>query len=247
MVVYNDLVYNKHNQKLDIYLPENSIETIFIYFHGGSLEGGSKSCANIFAEYLCNNNVSVVSVDYRVYPDAKFPDFINDCSDAVAWVFQNKNLFKECDRVFIGGSSAGGYISMMLCFDNKYLNSVNIKNTDIAGYIHDSGQPTSHFNVLSEAGINSKRVIVDETSPLYFIGLEKQYPPMLFIVSDNDIPARLEQTQLLLATMKSFGYNDFKIEYMLMHGSHCEYVEKTDENGKPVFGEIIFNYIKGEL
>lgn len=247
MIVHSDIIYNKHNQKLDVYLPENSINAVLIYFHGGSLEFGSKACANIFAEFLCSNGVGVVSVDYRMYPAAKFPDFINDSADAVAWVFENKKAFNNCNNIYISGSSAGGYLSMMLCFNTKYLYDAGVNPNDITGYIHDSGQPTSHFNVLREYGINSKRLIVDETAPLYFIGVEKEYPPMMFIVSDNDIPCRLEQTQLLLATIKSFGYNETKIKYMLMHGTHCEHVDKIDKNGETVFGKLILDYIKGEI
>lgn len=49
---------------------------------------------------------------------------------------------------FHGGSSAGGYISQMLCFDKTWLSKHGIKATDISGFIHDAGQPTCHFNVL---------------------------------------------------------------------------------------------------
>ena len=41
-------------------------------------------------------------------------------------------------------------VKKMLCFDEKYLKAVGMLPTDIAGYIHDAGQPTSHFNVLKE-------------------------------------------------------------------------------------------------
>ena len=78
---------------------------------------------------------------------------------------------------------------------------------DISGYVHDSGQPTAHFNVLKEKGMDFRRVIVDETAPLYFVGLEKEYPPMLFIVADQDMENRYEQTVLVLSTMDHFGYD----------------------------------------
>ena len=83
-------------------------------------------------------------------------------------------------KILVGGSSAGGYISMMLCFDNKYLKKHGINPSDITGYIHDSGQPTSHFTVLNHSGTDPRRVIVEERAPLYFVGLEKSYSPMLF-------------------------------------------------------------------
>ena len=46
---------------------------------------------------------------------------------------------------------------MMLCFDKKYLGIHGIKPTDIAGFVHDAGQPTAHFNVLKSRRIDSRQ------------------------------------------------------------------------------------------
>ena len=113
-----------------------------------------------------------------MYPNAKFPEFIEDSASAVAWAKKNMPLLCGCDKLYVGGSSAGGYITMMLCFDQKYLKAVGMSNSDIAGYWHDAGQPTFHFNVLRNEGYDPRRVIVDEHAPLYFVGLEKEYPTM---------------------------------------------------------------------
>ena len=126
---------------------------------------------------------------------------------------------------------------MMLCFDNKYLAPYKLPEGTIKGYIHDAGQPTTHFNVLRERGIDSRLVIVDEAAPLYYIGREKEYPPMMFIVSDNDMKNRFEQIQLVLSTMKHFGYDENKIEYRLMHGTHCKYTNTE------TFGDIICEFL----
>jgi len=40
------------SQALDIYLPEASVESVFLYFHGGGLERGDKSRSAVFAPYL---------------------------------------------------------------------------------------------------------------------------------------------------------------------------------------------------
>jgi len=92
--------------------------------------------------------------------------------------------------------------------------------------------------VLTERGIDSRRIIVDEAAPLFHIGKASGYPPMMFIVSDNDMKNRYEQTQLVLSTLKHFEYNEGKIYYKLMHGSHCHYSE-TEE-----FGKIICEFIQ---
>jgi acetyl esterase/lipase len=120
-----------------------------------------------------------------MYPDAKYPDFIYDAAEAVAWTNKNMTDLFGCKNLYVGGSSAGGYLSMMLCFDKKYLASVGLDNSVIVGYLHDAGQPTAHFNVLKHSGIDRRRIIVDESAPLYYVGIESDYPRMRFIVSDT--------------------------------------------------------------
>ncbi len=110
--------------------------------------------------------------------------------------------------------------------------------------MHDAGQPTAHFNVLRERGVDSRRVIVDETAPLYHIGTADTLPPMLFIVSDDDMEGRYEQTRLVLATLRHFRYNMARVYYREMHGKHCAYVRKTDKNGDSVLGHLVLEFMQ---
>ena len=178
---YKDTLY------LDLYLPEKDTFDLFVYFHGGGLYSGNRKGVEVFSESLAKRNIATASVEYRMYPEAQFPDFIEDGAAAVRWLKDHISKWGKCNRIFVGGSSAGGYISMMLCFDNRFFQAVGLEPTDIDGYIHDAGQPTSHYNVLKELGNDSRRVIVDETAPMYFVGTSNHCSPMLFIVSDDDM------------------------------------------------------------
>ena len=241
MKFIGDICYGKSEypeQYLDIYLPDANSFKVFVYIHGGGMIGGDKTNAKIVGEYVANQGIAFVSVNYRLYPKAAYPQFICDSAEAVAWVYKNIGKYGKCEGIYIGGSSAGGYLSMMLCFDDKYLAPYEIPEGIIKGYIHDAGQPTTHFNVLTERGVDSRRIIVDEAAPLFHIGKAAGYPPMMFIVSDNDMKNRYEQTQLVLSTLKHFEYTESKIYYKLMHGSHCHYSE-TEE-----FGKIICEFIQ---
>lgn len=241
MIFHQNIEYKK-GLSLDLYLPENDTFDVFVYFHGGGLVSGSREGVDVFAKTLAKNNIATASVDYRMYPDAKFPEFIEDCACSIRWLKDNLQTYGKCNRFFVGGSSAGGYLSMMLCFDEKYLKAVGMLPTDIAGYIHDAGQPTSHFNVLKELGKDSRRLIVDETAPMYFVGLQEKYSPMLFIVSDEDMFARYEQTALMVKTLEHFGHKD-NVYLRILHGKHCEHTKKVDEDGEGVLGKIINEFI----
>lgn len=242
MVSRYDLEY-KEGLFLDLHLPHGDEFDLFVYFHGGGLVSGQRGGVEVFAKLLAEHNIATATVEYRMYPDAKFPDFIEDGADALRWLRDNISTFGKCRRLFVGGSSAGGYISMMLCFDSRYLEKVGMKPTDIDGYIHDAGQPTAHFNVLRERGIDRRRTIVDESAPLFFIGLEEYYSPMLFIVSDDDMACRYEQTMLMVKTLNHFGHKE-NVFLKIMHGTHCEYVNKTDDEGKSIFAGEILSFIE---
>ena len=228
------------SQVLDMYLPDSDVRCVFVYFHGGGLTGGNKGVAKKFASYVTERNVALVSANYRLYPNANFPDFIYDAAGAVAWTYDYMQKALDCDKLLVGGSSAGGYLSMMLCFDKRYLGSVGLDNSVIYGYFHDAGQPTAHYNVLNQAGIDPKRIIVDEKAPIYFVGMEKEYPIMRFIVSDNDMENRYEQTMLMLSTLKHFGYSNY--DCVVRSGTHCKYVKAIDEDGQSSFGKMICDF-----
>lgn len=243
MKTYLDICYNEKNkQYLDIYLPEAEEFAVVLYFHGGGLVSGDKSDQRTFFDYMVSHGIAVVSANYRMYPAFKYPDFLMDAADAVAWVFKNMGKYGKIKGIYVGGSSAGGYISQMLCFDERWLSKHGIQSIDISGFIHDAGQPTCHFNVLRERGLDTRRVIIDDSAPLYHIDDTKQFPPMLIIVSDNDMQNRYEQTMLLISTLKHFGHSE-KVEFKIMNGTHCAYVDAVDANGKSIFGKTVKDFI----
>ncbi len=245
MRTISDICYNEETEQyLDIHLPECEEFSVVLYFHGGGLEVGDKAGEKIFFEYMTSHGIAVVSANYRMYPTHKYPDFLIDAADATAWVFNNIKKYGNIKGIYVGGSSAGGYISQMLCFDKTWLSRHNIKPTDISGYIHDAGQPTCHFNVLRERGIDTKRIIIDDTSSLYHVGEDEEYSPMLIIVSDNDMSNRYDQTMLLVSTLKNFGHTE-NVKLKIMNGTHCAYVNAVDQNGDSILGKLVEEFING--
>ena len=241
MNILKDIIYetlDSKNQILDLYLPDgDEVADVLIYFHGGGLEKGDKSRGMNF-EYLTNAGMIVISANYRMYPEAKFPEFLEDAASVVNWVKENLGNYKKVKKTFVGGSSAGAYMTAMLAFDGKYLGKYGIKTTDIDGYIIDSAQMTTHFNVLRERGINTKRIIVDDAAPVYFLNEDTVFPNALVVVSDNDMPCRLEQNLMFLKTAERFGCPEGKLQYQLMEGyKHTQYT------GSELFADIIVQYI----
>ena len=138
---------------------------------------------------------------------------------------------------------------MMLAFDAHYLGKHGIDAYDrnqIAGYFFDAGQPTTHFNVLRERGLDTRLVRVDEAAPLYFIEEPKSpenLPKYEFVVADNDMAGRLEQTELLCRTMFHVGYPDELVTFTYMEGyGHTGYCGVV-KDGKSLYAEMIKTFI----
>lgn len=247
MRAYPDIDYcgkNDDMRRLDIFVPEGECRATVIWTHGGGLESGSRKGFEGIASELSARGVALVSVEYRMYPEVSFPAFIEDCAQAARWVADHAQEYGLNRRMFFGGSSAGGYLSMMLCFAEEYLAAVGLKASDFEGFIFDAGQPTTHFNVLKHRGEDSRLCRIDEAAPLYHICGAQPDRPLKIIFADDDMPARPEQNQLLIATLKHFGYDMQKLDVTLMQGyTHCGY-DNDFKDGHWVLAELIGDFVE---
>ena len=91
------------------------LQPVIIFIHGGALIGGSRSDALIIIEMLSHAGYTVVSIDYRLAPETKLKDIIEDISDAFCWVREKgPELFNiDPNRIGVVGNSAGGYLTLM--------------------------------------------------------------------------------------------------------------------------------------
>lgn len=235
---------------LNIYLPdEGDSFPVFLYFHGAGLIHTNSSIGRFdFTKYLTSHGIAVVCASYHNYPisknerNVKFPMFLEDAADAVNWVKTHISEYCKMEGLFVGGSSNGAYLSAMLCFDKKWLGKYDITPLDIDGFIHDAPQLTTHFSVLREKGFSNKRVIIDEAAPLFYVGTEESYPPMLFINAENDGYTRLSQTKLACTVLKNLGHGE-KVHSVVLSGTHCCYVNAPDRDGENEFGKLILDFI----
>jgi acetyl esterase len=100
-----------------VYRPEGRAPfPALVYFHGGgwvigSLETHDGSCRDLANRIGC----VVVSVDYRLAPEARYPAAAEDCYAATQWVAANAaELGVDAARVAIGGDSAGGNLTAVV-------------------------------------------------------------------------------------------------------------------------------------
>ncbi len=96
-----------------IYSPSGKPGGILVFFHGGGWVVGDITSHDYVCRTLTNAaGCTVVSVDYRLAPEHKFPAGPDDCYAATMWASQNAaSLGSDADHIAVGGDSAGGNLA----------------------------------------------------------------------------------------------------------------------------------------
>jgi len=105
-------------QKLDIYLPDRGEGPfpVIVAIHGGAFMGCDKADLQVLPMLAgLKRGYAVVSINYRMSGEAKFPALVQDAKAAVRWVrAQAAEYHLDPERIASWGGSAGGYLSTML-------------------------------------------------------------------------------------------------------------------------------------
>ena len=229
---------------MDLFLPDNKEFFTIIHFHGGGLVEGDKGDTHKFCERLAKQGFAVATANYHLLPKHKFPEFVYDAAEAVRYIKNNIDKYGKNKGFIISGQSAGAYLTLMLCFNNEYLSSVNIKNNEIIAWISDAGQPTSHFNILKiEKGLDPLLQRIDETAPIYYVNKNTTFNHLLLLTYENDLPNRVEQNKLLDSTIKNYN-KDLEVQLKVLKGYHCHGSSDVDNDGEYEVVKEIINFIK---
>lgn len=204
--IERDLAYGTDpRQKLDLYVPDTLTNPapVLLFFYGGSWEGGSKSYYKALGQAFASKGIIVAIADYRVYPQVRYPAFVEDGARIFAFLHaQVKTHGGDPARIFVSGHSAGAYIAMMLAADPRYLRSAGADPAGIRGVIGIAGPydflPLQDENLIAIFGGANR----PETQPITYI--DGKRPPMLLTYGMDDTTVLPRNTLSLAAKLRSF-------------------------------------------
>jgi acetyl esterase len=94
---------------------------LLLWFHGGGWVTGNLDTHDQLGRLLADQvGAVVVSVDYRLAPEAKFPAAADDCLAAYVWALEHAaDVGADASRIAIGGDSAGGNLAAVVALDAR--------------------------------------------------------------------------------------------------------------------------------
>ncbi len=133
-IIMEDIIIDGYKEKIKvrIYRPkeeENKLPYL-LHFHGGAWVGGSLWAVEEYCKALSDRgNIVVISVEYHLAPEFKFPCGLMDCYNALEWAWDNAdklNITKE--ECSVCGDSAGGNFAAAISLIARDKEKIKIKN-----------------------------------------------------------------------------------------------------------------------
>ena len=109
---------------LDVYRPTANAgkAPVIVFFYGGNWVSGQRADYAFVGRALAARGFVVVVPDYRLYPQVRYPDFLDDGAAAVAWAAREiAGHGGDPTHIFVMGHSAGAYNAAMLALDPRWL------------------------------------------------------------------------------------------------------------------------------
>lgn len=194
-------------QALDVYAPAEGQGPwpVAVFFYGGSWEEGRRQDYGWVGRALAAEGFLTVVPDYRLYPQVRYPAFLEDGAEAVAWAAENAARFGgDPQRIVLSGHSAGAYNAMMLALDARYLKAAGVEPERIKAVAGLAGP----YDFLPLTGEITPKVFgqaedLTATQPVAFAGADA--PPAFLAAGAGDEVVEPKDTQVLARALSEAG------------------------------------------
>ena len=125
---------------------------VYVYFHGGGWVIGDLETHDVICRQLtAASEACVISVDYRLAPEHKFPAAVDDAWAATRWIVANAGaLGVDSTRLAVGGDSAGGNLAAVVALMARDAGGPAIALQVLIYPVTDLGAESTSYDALGE-------------------------------------------------------------------------------------------------
>jgi acetyl esterase/lipase len=202
------IAYGDHpRQKLDVFVPVAALPNapVLVFFYGGSWKSGTKDDYEFVGQALAAQGFVTVVADYRLFPEARYTDFLADSAAAVRWAADNATAYGgDGRRIVLAGHSAGAYNAAMVALDPRYLRQAGVDPRNIRAFAGLSG-PYDFLPLDPGTAQEVFGAVPDKaaTQPVTFV--RPSSPPAFLATGDQDTTVRPKNTISLAAKLHAAG------------------------------------------
>ncbi|MES2102890.1 MAG: alpha/beta hydrolase [Pseudomonadota bacterium] len=194
--------------RLDIYTPAHlqGSAPVVVFIYGGSWNSGERADYLFVGAALASRGIVAVLADYRLYPQVRYPSFLEDSAQAVAWTIRQISAYGgDPARLYVMGHSAGAYNAAMLALDGRWLQGVGSSPAALRGWIGLAGP--YDFIPIENKDVRPVFFFPDtppDSQPINHVSAAA--PPALLMASVNDkLVNPVRNTDSLAAKLKAAG------------------------------------------
>ncbi len=197
--------------RLDLYVPDglNAPAPVILFFYGGSWQSGTKNIYRAFGQAFASAGIIAAVADYRLYPEVKYPAFIQDGAQAFRFLRETVGGHGgDPARIFVSGHSAGAYIAAMLACDPAYLENDAARIRGVIGIAGPYDFLPLYDPVLIDI-FGGDRVMT--TQPIKYA--RNKTPPMLLAHGTADTTVGAGNSRRMAKRLSGAGNSVELIEY----------------------------------
>ncbi|WP_372863656.1 alpha/beta hydrolase [Spongiibacter sp.] len=217
---HRDIRYGEHpRQRIDLYRGKGRQPLpVVMFIHGGYWSDGERADYRFVGEALAQRGYLAAIISYRLYPEVRFPAFIDDAATALATLRRiAADYGGDPQRIFIGGHSAGAHSAVMLALDERYLAAAGGSPTWIRGFFGLSGPydflPPKEDKVAAIFGPSHN---YPRGNPINFVAPSR--PPALLVHGRDDRTVGARNSLRLAESLSAAGSD---VELMISPGGHA--------------------------
>ena len=194
-------------QTLDVYtpaIPAPGLPTA-VFFYGGSWDSGRRQDYRWVGQALAAKGFVAIVADYRLYPEVRFPAFLEDGARAVRWAADHAAEYGgDPSHLVLIGHSAGAYNAMMLALDPSWLQAAGVDPATIRGVAGLAGP----YDFLPLDGPVTQRTFGEApdlalTQPIRFVG--PATPPVFLATGEADTTVYPRNSRKLEKALREAG------------------------------------------